>query len=583
MPSPWPIQTMDATSLRAVLSELAPLLVPSRFEKVQQADGATLQLALRGIGAVHWLELSWEAEAPRLLAIAAPPRQGEGSTLARQIQHALRGLALVGLEQHGWERVVTLPFARRPGEPPRRFLVLELMGRHSNLFLLDEERRVVALGRQVRSHQSRQRPIGTGDAYRDPPAMGGDEPRPEEEESRWRRRLSLLPLPIGRALREAYQGIGPALARQLCEGLQPPGHDAAQLPVQDLSEEQWARLRSNWQRWLQAVETGGYSFQRGGPSDFRCWDGTAVPDPAGGLAVNHGLAAYYGERLGERRLARLRDALEQRLRTAAEREERQIHQLEERLAAVPRSDEMQRQADALLSLPGTDRERIEEAQKLYRQARRLRRSREAILPRLEQHRQRREWIETSQTFLQQADDLEQLLALEEELQDLTAPRDLAQAPRRRGTARQPGSSRHRGGGAASPQPLELLSRDGLRLQVGRNHRQNEWISLRQARRGDLWFHAQECPGSHVVLKASEGSASEADLEAAADLAAHFSRARANGRVPVVMVPTDDLQRLPGAAAGTVRHRGGTVLWGRPERALALLPGRPPNVEAEGSP
>jgi predicted ribosome quality control (RQC) complex YloA/Tae2 family protein len=110
----------------------------------------------------------------------------------------------------------------------------------------------------------------------------------------------------------------------------------------------------------------------------------------------------------------------------------------------------------------------------------------------------------------------------------------------------------------------------LRLQVGRNHRQNEWISLRQARRGDLWFHAQEIPGSHVVLKASEGPASEADLRAAADLAAHFSRGRGNARVPVVMVPTEDLQRLPGAAAGTVRHRGGELFWGEPPWALSLL-------------
>jgi hypothetical protein len=106
--------------------------------------------------------------------------------------------------------------------------------------------------------------------------------------------------------------------------------------------------------------------------------------------------------------------------------------------------------------------------------------------------------------------------------------------------------------------------------VGRNHRQNEWISLRQARRGDLWFHAQECPGSHVVLKSSEGNASERDLQAAADLAAHFSRARGNSRVAVLMVPSEALQRIPGSGPGTVRHRGGEVLWAEPARAHHLL-------------
>jgi predicted ribosome quality control (RQC) complex YloA/Tae2 family protein len=116
------------------------------------------------------------------------------------------------------------------------------------------------------------------------------------------------------------------------------------------------------------------------------------------------------------------------------------------------------------------------------------------------------------------------------------------------------------------------------VQVGRNHRQNEWISLRQARRGDLWFHAQEIPGSHVVLKSSAAPAADGDLQLAADLAAHFSRGRGNARVPVVMVPTDDLQRIPAAAPGTVRHRGGEVLWGEPQRAVAAL-GAAPSLPA----
>ena len=85
------------------------------------------------------------------------PRSGSGSTFAQQLQHSLRQLALVELHQSGFERVVEFRFAQRPGEPIQRVLVLELMGRHSNLLLLDEQRRIIALGRQVRDHQSRVR------------------------------------------------------------------------------------------------------------------------------------------------------------------------------------------------------------------------------------------------------------------------------------------------------------------------------------------------------------------------------------------------------------------------------------------
>ena len=109
--------------------------------------------------------------------------------------------------------------------------------------------------------------------------------------------------------------------------------------------------------------------------------------------------------------------------------------------------------------------------------------------------------------------------------------------------------------------------------MGRNHRQNEWISLRQAKTGDLWFHAQECPGSHVVLKASVAPASEEAIQQAADLAAWFSRARGNRTVPVVMAAVDALQRIPGAMPGTVRHRNGELLWAEPDRARRQLEGR----------
>ncbi len=572
------LQALDYTSLRAVLSELRPALVPSRFEKAQQSDAHTLQLGLRTLAGSQWLELSWLAEAPRLLAIPPPPRQGDGSTLAQQLQHGLRGLALVELHQPAWERVVELRFAPRPGQLPERTLLLELMGRHSNLFLLDAERRVIALARQVRDRQSRLRPIGTGDPYQPPPRQQGDHPRCDEGFASWRQRLTLLPLPLGKALLGAYQGTSPALVRQL---LDDPAW--ASQPVAELAEAQWQALWRRWQDWLLALEQQRFGFlpAAGG---FRCWLPSAAEPAAGFLApaapgggaaasgsdalpINRALAAVYGARLQERSRRQRRQALESRLRGAIEREREQLTQQQELLAAVPAADDLQRRADALLCQPDPGRETIDEAQSLYRRARKLRRSVAAITPRVALHQQRLAGLETSLTFLEQLEADADPAPLEEELlEQLERLRPRHAGERSAGLRR----SRRRQADAAEPQPLELRSQAGLRLQVGRNHRQNEWISLRQARRGDLWFHAQELPGSHVVLKGSEAPPCEADLQAAADLAAHFSRGRGNRRVPVLMVEAETLQRIPGAEPGTVRHRGGEVLWGEPERALALL-------------
>ena len=96
------LQPMDLTTLRAVLWDLRPKLVPSRFEKAQQPDPATIQLGCRSLKGMVWLELSWQAEAPRLVEVNPPPRSGSGSTFAQQLQHSLRQLALVELHQSGF-------------------------------------------------------------------------------------------------------------------------------------------------------------------------------------------------------------------------------------------------------------------------------------------------------------------------------------------------------------------------------------------------------------------------------------------------------------------------------------------------
>ncbi|MEO1003612.1 MAG: NFACT RNA binding domain-containing protein [Cyanobacteria bacterium J06638_7] len=559
------LQPMDLTSLKAALSEWRAVLVPSRFEKAQQGQSHSLQIGLRHLQGLSWLELCWQADAARVHAIDTPPRQGEGSTLARQLQHGLRGLALTAIEQPGWERVVELAFARRPGEPAERWLVVELMGRHSNLFLLDGERQVVALARQVRASQSRLRPIGTGDAYQPPPPLGGEPPSLEESFASWQARLLLLPLSLERALRDAYQGISPALARRLA-----PAHWLAQ-PASDLSGAQWQQLWQRWRCWLEAVAADRFSWHSDGEG-YACWSlaGNGADDTAEGrsggpeLSINRALAGYYGDRLAAALLLQRRRQLEQQLERLRQRETGQLQEQQVLLAAVPASAGLQRQADALLSQRQPGRSCIDEAQRLYRKARRQRRSVQAITARVELHRQQLNAIASSCTYLEQADSLEQLAWMAEEIEQVLG-RPIAGRPRARTTA----STRPQ-----APRPLELRSASGLPLQVGRNHRQNEWIALRQARRGDLWFHAQELPGSHVVLKSSQAPAEDSDLQCAADLAAHFSRGRANGRVPVVMVPVEELQRIPGAVPGTVRHRGGEVLWGEPQRALGLLPAPP---------
>jgi len=577
------MQPQDTTTLRGVVSELKAELVPSRFEKAQQAESGGVQLAFRTLKQRLWLSLNWQADCPRFHAIEPPPRLGEGSTLAQQLQHGLKGLALVRLEQMPWERVVQLGFAPRPDAPEQRQLILELMGRHSNLFLLDERQQVISSGRQVREHQSRLRPISTGDTYSAPPPLQGAEPQQQESLERWRERLLLLPESIGRALMGSYRGISPALRDQL---LQQAELDR-DIQAAALTPAQWQQLFGSWQLWLGQLESNRLHFSRSG-SGYRCWGEPSDSQGSQPLALNLALASYYGQGLRQAQCQQQRQRLEQHLQQLIQREQRELQRQAQLLERTGDEQLLQRQADLLLcrsDVTSSGHQQLElqdpesnqtltvtldpqqslvsQAQKLYQRARKLRRAVAAIEPRLQRHQQRLELLEASRVQLQLADpnDGEVLEALADDLEPF-----LRSKQNNRSQSRSP---------QGTPSPLLLQSPSGVPLLVGRNHRQNDWISFRQARRGDLWFHAQEQPGSHVVLKGSEGEISDADLQSAADLAAHFSRSRGNKRVPVVIVPTDQLQRIPGMGPGLVRHGSGSVLWGEPDRAVGLLPSLQP--------
>jgi predicted ribosome quality control (RQC) complex YloA/Tae2 family protein len=547
---------MDLTTLRAVLWDLRGRVLPSRFEKAQQPSPGTIQLGFRSLQGMVWLELSWQADSPRLTEVDPPPREGSGSTLAQQLQHSLRQLALVKLHQEGFERVVEFQFAPRPGEPIQRVLVLELMGRHSNLLLLDEQRRVVAPGRQVRDHQSRVRPISTGDAYCPPPPLQGHRPDKTERFKRWKERLSLIPIPLKKALQQTYQGISPALATQLAGSW-------LTTSVDQLEDEQWQTLHRRWCRWLEQIESETFALQTHPNGSYRVWGEGPTASTHDSLAL--GLGKFYQDRLGQRVLAKAQEELRQKIERWRSKEESELNDQQQRLKATENHAEIQQQADALLCLQHPNRDQINEAQKLYKRARKLRRSVAILNERIDHHQQRLALIHGSEGFIEEQleamwqDDMARKIGLQElqrELDDLLSPGEHPQSKRRQKQNQ--------------PQPLELTSPSGILVQVGRNHRQNDWISLRQARSGDLWFHAQECPGSHVVLKSSNALADEDDLQLATDLAAYFSRARGNSIAAVVMVPTDQLQRIAGAGPGTVRHGSGEIRWGHPQRIKQRL-------------
>jgi predicted ribosome quality control (RQC) complex YloA/Tae2 family protein len=120
-------------------------------------------------------------------------------------------------------------------------------------------------------------------------------------------------------------------------------------------------------------------------------------------------------------------------------------------------------------------------------------------------------------------------------------------------------------------PPSVDSAPNVVMYVGRNSKQNDYVTFQLARDHELWFHAQGVPGAHCLLRIDPGvEVSDADMQFAADLAAYFSKARGSGQVPVIWTSPKNLKRVVGGGPGMVHVSKEKVLWGRPSRGEKIV-------------
>ncbi|MBD0362833.1 MAG: DUF814 domain-containing protein, partial [Coleofasciculus sp. C3-bin4] len=121
------------------------------------------------------------------------------------------------------------------------------------------------------------------------------------------------------------------------------------------------------------------------------------------------------------------------------------------------------------------------------------------------------------------------------------------------------------------EPYRYRTPSGFELLIGRNNRQNDQLTFRTAGDYDLWFHTQEIAGSHVLLRLEPGTVPDnADLQFAADLAAHYSRGRQSDQVPVVYTEPKYVYKPKGAKPGMAIYKQERILWGRPLQGCNYL-------------
>jgi len=623
------MQQVDFTTLTAACAELQAGWIPGRLEKVYQRDRYTIALCLRTLQGRGWLTLAWHPQAARICLADPPPRLPDTFTFSDQLRHQLNGLALVGIQFIApWERVLDLQFARRPGDPILWHLYVEIMGKYSNVILTDAKNIIVTAAHQVSSQQSSVRPIQTGQPYEHPPALLGDLPSLSESQERWQERVSLVPGALKRQLLKSYRGLSPALVRSMIQTADlDPNQSTETLETEDWQRlfqrwQEWLWALENWGQVVgagftdnvlektdhltkptlvgedgeaegaegageagEAEEAGGDKevnrLQPGWTEDGYNVLGWGVVKPAPNVQVL--LHHYYTDQLNRQEFSRLHNQLTQKVNNFLARSRSKALGFEQRLQQSEQADEYRQQADLLMAhlqdwQPGMnqitvldfetnqpltisldpDKNAVQNAQALYKRHQKLKRARLAVVPLLQEVQGEVEYLEQVEASLIQIDRYttpEDLQALQEIREELIGQGYLDVRSQRSQD------------GTETSEPYRYRTPSGFELLIGRNNRQNDQLTFRTAGDYDLWFHTQEIAGSHVLLRLDPGAvADEADLQFAADLAAHYSRARQSDVVPVVYTEPKHVYKPKGAKPGMAIYKREQILWGRPQQA-----------------
>ena len=575
------MQPVDFTTLMAACVELRTGWLPSRLEQVYQRDRHTIALCLRTLSGRSWLDLSWHPQAARVCVGDPPPRTPDTFTFSQQLRHQLNGLAMVAIEAIApWERVLDLQFARRPGDPVLWHLYVEIMGKYSNVILTTPDRQIVTVAHQVSEQQSSVRPLLTGDPYEFPPRMTGPFPSLAEPFDQWRERVALVPDTLRRNLLKTYRGISSALAMTMIQ-------EAALDPDQNtdaLTEPDWRKLFHYWQMWLTALHQE--TFTPGWLAQGYTVMGWQVVKSAD--SVQPLLNRYYTDQINQQEFKQLHHQISQKLNGLLKKLQVKAEDFENRLHQSDLADDYKDRADLLMAYlhewrPGMqqielpaftsnqpvtipldpEKNAVQNAQALYKRHQKLKRSRLALEPLLAEVQAEIAYLEQIEVAIAQLDQYQS----PEDLRSLEEVRDeLIQ----QGYLTDP-DHRYRGAPPETTEFLKYQTPNGYEVLVGRNNRQNDHLTFRLAGDYDLWFHTQEIPGSHLLLRLPPGSVpDESDLQFTANLAAYHSRARQSDQAPVVYTEPKHVFKPKGAKPGTVIYKQEQVLWGKPQLFVGTL-------------
>ena len=579
---------LDALCLSGVVHELQNALSGAKIDKIYQPGRDEVVLALRAPAGNVKLLLSANPSHPRAhLTQISRENPDKPPMFCMLLRKHLSGARLLELLQPPMERVVDLRLEALDelGDRVERRLVLEAMGRHSNLILLDGEGRIMDCLRRVDSDMSARRQVLPGLFYRLPPAQEKLDPS-SLDRAALESALAAAPeeSQADMWLLDTFGGLSPLICRELA--FRAGGATDARL--HQMGEGGRSRLLDELEGLLRSVQENSFTpvmlEKEGHPSDFTFQPisqyGPAVscvPFPSFSALLDR----FYEQRENQERVRQRGQDLIRSVTNARDRAARKIGLQEQELAATRDRERLRQFGDIITSnlhamekgmsrLTAADFYDPEcpqihipldplltpqqNAAKYYKEYNKAKTAESILTLQLEKGRRDLDYLNSVLEAIALAEGERDLQEIRQELTDT-------------GYLRRPSKARDRGKRVAS-KPMEFRSSSGLRISVGKNNTQNDLLTTKQAFKSDLWFHTQKIHGSHVILWTEGGQPDLTSIQEAAQLAAWFSQGRESGKVAVDYTPVKYVKKPGGARPGMVVYTTYETAYVAPDGELA---------------
>ncbi len=557
---------LDATTVYALAQELNVLLKDGKIEKVHQGEKHQLTLAIRADRKSYKLLLSASSSYPRVhIADEAALNPESPPMFCMLLRKKLIAGRIKSVEQIDMERIIKIEISSRDelSRENTYYLYCEMMGRHSNVILVDDENKIIDSIKRVDENKSRVRQIMPSIEFTLPPPQNKHNPKDLSTEDIYRILLKDIDKSIQSAIQSNIAGISTKTIIYIFD----KKYDI-DAPLSRFNEDDLSSIAQTLYDFYKALFSNALSFyilldDSGNGLDFTLLDNEPSINHKEYESINELIDDFYKMRALKDNISRRTQTLRQSVKTHLARNIRKLKIQQDILGdekklekykiygelltsysyAIPKGakeaelDNFYSENGEKITVPLDQRlSASANAAKYFKKYKKLKTGAELANKQIKNISSEIEYLDSTLHSIENCDSEDLAIEIQNELM----ANGYIRKTKNKTSRKLPPSKPHR-----------FVSSDNHEIYVGRNNKQNDELTMRFARSNDVWLHTKDIPGSHVIIRAKNNTVSDKAIKEGAFLAAWYSKARNSSHVPVDYTQRKNMRKPNGAKPGYV--------------------------------